>query len=116
MIDRRVRLVIDLFENEPATSFSIAGLSRLFHVSGSHLEHLFKRDTGMTIREFILRTRLNKAAGLLGTTDEHVRQICFAVGFSDVSNFNHAFKRTYGVSPREYRMRIMRTRFPRPED
>ena len=103
---------MELFENEPAKSISVTDLSLFLHVSTSHLQHLFKRDTGMTIREFVLEVRLNKAELLLRTTDERIRQICFAVGFHDVSNFNHAFKRKYGFSPREYRLRIVLALFP----
>jgi len=104
-MDTRVRLIIELLQNEPTRAFSVADLSARFHVSASHLQHLFKRDAHMSIREFILRTRLRTAARMLRTTEERIRQISFAAGFSDISNFNHAFRREFGVSPREYRLR-----------
>jgi AraC-like DNA-binding protein len=104
-MDPRVQLVVQLLEAEPARSFSVADLCDRFHMSPSHLQHLFKRDVHMSIREFLLHTRLRAAAVMIGTTRERIRQISFAVGFRDISNFNHAFKRQYGVNPREYRMR-----------
>lgn len=57
----------------------------------------------MTIREFVLRRRLDAAAQMLSATEERVSTISHRVGFNDVSNFNHAFKRHFGVSPRSYR-------------
>jgi AraC-like DNA-binding protein len=104
-MDPRVQLVVNLLESHPTRAFSLAELCDRFHVSPSHLQHLFKRDVHMSIREFILRTRLRAAAAMIGTTRERIRQISFAAGFRDISNFNHAFKRQFGVSPREYRMR-----------
>jgi transcriptional regulator GlxA family with amidase domain len=104
-MDPRVQLVVKLLEAELTHTFSVANLCDRLHVSPSHLQHLFKRDVHMSIREFILRTRLRAAAVMIGTTRERIRQISFASGFRDISNFNHAFKRQFGVSPREYRMR-----------
>ena len=43
------------------------------------------------------------AAELIASTDERISQIGYAVGFRDPSNFNHAFKKSFGVSPKQYR-------------
>lgn len=58
----------------------------------------------MSIRAFIRDRRLGQAAELLAGTDERIAQIAYSVGFRDASNFNHAFKRTFGVSPKAYRL------------
>ena len=104
-MDPRVELVVKLIESQPKHGFSVDELCNQLRVSPSHLQHLFKRDVHMSIREFILRTRLNAAAVMIGTSCERIRQISFAAGFSDISNFNHAFKRQFGVCPRKYRLR-----------
>lgn len=104
-MDARIQLVVQLLEAEPTRSFSVPDLCDRFHMSPSHLQHLFKRDVHMSIREFIQHLRLRAAAVMIGTTRERIRQISFAAGFRDISNFNHAFKRQFGVNPREYRMR-----------
>ena len=74
-------------------------------LSASGLEHLFKRHALMSIRDYVLSLRLMRAAYLLARTDERISQICYAVGFRDASNFNHVFKRSFGMSPKEYRQR-----------
>ncbi len=104
-MDLRVEAVIALLEKEPGQPYSVTELSDRVHVSASHLQHLFKRDVHMSIREFILCVRLRAAAVMIGTTRERIRQISFAAGFRDIPNFNHAFKRMFGISPREYRSR-----------
>lgn len=111
-MDPRIQMVVRLVEEEPARDFSVAELCDRLHVSPSHLQHLFKRDVKMSLREFIMHTRLRTAAAMIGTTRERIRQISFATGFRDISNFNHAFKRQYGVSPREYRLRNLLAKGP----
>jgi transcriptional regulator GlxA family with amidase domain len=104
-MDPRIELVITLVETEPARELSVGELCDRLNVSPSHLQHLFKRDVHMSLRQFILHVRLRAAARMIDTTRERIRQISFAAGFRDISNVNHAFKRQYGVSPRAYRLR-----------
>jgi AraC-like DNA-binding protein len=59
----------------------------------------------MTVREFLRERRLAAAAALLAKTEERISIISRKVGFADVSNFNHAFRRRFGMSPRQYRER-----------
>jgi transcriptional regulator GlxA family with amidase domain len=75
-------------------------------LSASRLEHLFKAHAMMSIRQYVLSLRLIRAAELIADTDERISQICYAVGFHDPSNFNHLFKRSFGVSPKEYRRKV----------
>lgn len=71
----------------------------------SRLEHLFKVEEKVSIRAFVQERRLVEAAAILAATEERVSVISYQVGFRDVSNFNHAFKKRFGVTPREYRER-----------
>lgn len=72
-------------------------------LSASRLEHLFKEHVNLSIRAYVHERRLRRAAELIASTDERISQICYASGFSDPSNFNHAFKKSFGVTPKEYR-------------
>jgi len=69
----------------------------------SRLQHLFKAAMQRTIRDVVLARRLEEAAKLVVTTYERISEIAYFVGFRDVSNFNHAFRRRFGMSPRQYR-------------
>lgn len=103
--DARVALVIESIRRSCARPPSLADLSSLAGISVSRLQHLFKEEMRMSIREYVSEIRLTMAVEMVAGTKERIRQICFSVGFADVSNFNHAFKRRFGVSPREYRTR-----------
>jgi len=72
-------------------------------LSASRLAHLFREEVGRSIQSYILERRLMMAAMLIVQTHERISQIAYSVGFGDVSNFNHAFKRRFEMSPRQYR-------------
>jgi AraC-like DNA-binding protein len=76
-----------------------AGLSR------AHFSREFRRAFGETPRAYLLTRRLERAAGLLRTTDRSVAEICFDVGLQSVGSFTSSFTRTYGLSPAAYRRR-----------
>ena len=82
---------------------SIEQLADDVGLSASRLAHLFRENAGMSIQSYIVERRLVMAALLIVQTHERISQIAYSVGFGDVSNFNHAFKRRFAMSPRQYR-------------
>lgn len=104
-MDERVRSTIRHLELEGLRAASMRELAMRAGVSASRLAHLFKKETGLSIRAWIVRRRLSRAAELMLTTDQRVSEILYAVGFTDFSNFDHSFKQVFSVSPREYRRR-----------
>lgn len=71
--------------------------------SPNYLGQVFKAETGMTINEYINKTRIKKAKELIKQTHLMVYEIADRVGFNDHHYFSSVFKRFVGVSPREYR-------------
>lgn len=63
----------------------------------------FKKETGFTPHEYLVRTRIDMAKYLLKNTKLTVKDICFDVGFSCESVFCSAFKKSCGVTPNSYR-------------
>jgi AraC-like DNA-binding protein len=104
-MDIRVREVLDQVEAEWRKQLRTRDLAAAVNLGVSRLAHLVKQSTQMSIRDLIRLRRIEAAAHLLLTTHQRVSEICYAVGFSDLSNFNHTFRRELGVSPREYRER-----------
>ncbi|HSP17293.1 MAG TPA: helix-turn-helix transcriptional regulator [Thermoanaerobaculia bacterium] len=92
-----------MLEGEWQRPVDVARLAGAVHMSTSHLQHLFKQYVRMSIRTFIFEKRLANAAQQIRATDERISSIGLAVGFPDPSNFNHAFKLRFGLSPRDYR-------------
>ena len=108
MTDRRIALVVALIQQRWHAPLRISELARHVGLGVSRLEHLFRQHARVSIRAFIRDQRLNAAAKLLLSTEERVSVISYQVGFHDVANFNHAFKKCFGVSPSQYRLRDAR--------
>jgi len=102
-MDTRVRIVVQLLEQRWSSPLRVAELAGEVGLGPSRLEHLFKQEARMSIRDFIRERRLVAAAELLAGSVERVSVISFRVGFQHVANFNHAFKKRFGLSPGAYR-------------
>lgn len=68
-----------------------------------YLGQLFKKETGLSLNDYINKVRINKAKKLLKETGAMVYEIADQVGFSDSQYFSTVFKKIVGVSPKEYR-------------
>lgn len=91
------------FEANYAAEHSLADLAAEYHLSPSHLSHIFKRITGYAPMEYLTACRLSAAKSLLTTTNTPVKEIVFRCGFSDESNFCRMFKARTGLTPRAFR-------------
>lgn len=91
------------FLNEYHSSITVSDLCKYFGRSKSHISHMFKSRSGMSISEYCNNLKLQDAKKLLLSTDFSVTQIAFDVGFNDVSYFIHLFKKKFGISPLKYR-------------
>ena len=78
-------------------------IAALFHYNPRYLGRLFKRETGLGLREFINRQRIEVAKERLRTTAHSVIEIAGEVGFENVTYFNRVFKQAEGRTPTQYR-------------
>jgi len=74
-----------------------------FSCSRSYLSHQFKKNCGLSIREYINRLRVDDAKSLLIHSKLNVTEISIVVGFNDSNYFSLIFKKITGVSPAQYR-------------
>jgi AraC family transcriptional regulator len=96
------RIEADAHENGP---LALADLAREAATSPYHFLRIFRQLVGMTPHQYVLRTRLHRAAVRLRRSDETISAIAFDAGFSDLSTFNRRFRRLMGASPGAYRAR-----------
>lgn len=82
---------------------ALSSLAELFHLNENYLSGLFKQHTGTPFSEYVTRLRLEKAASLLKENELKLTDIATLVGYSSSSYFSTAFKKHYGISPKEYR-------------
>ena len=72
----------------------------------------FKREHGLTFREFLVRYRIDKARESLKNPRIRVLDSAFVAGFKDPSYFARLFKRYVGVPPSQYRLDLLEGHAP----
>ncbi len=72
-------------------------------LSVSRIEHIFKETTGMSIKQYHIKLRMNKARYLLKRTDLSISKIAETIGYTDSLYFSKLFKKHVGCSPKKYR-------------
>jgi AraC family transcriptional regulator len=89
-------LWIDAHSHEPIDLEGAAGEAGL---SPFHFLRVFSKVLGVTPHQYLVRSRLRRAARLLADDDRSITDVALAVGFADLSNFVRTFRRAAGVSP-----------------
>lgn len=96
------KAVIYIYENYNK-NITLGDIASNLHVNSSYLSRLFSVNTGTTIVDTINTIRINKAKGLLTTTNMKIYEIALAVGIEETTYFSYVFKKYVGHSPKEYK-------------
>lgn len=98
---RRIRSYIDAMYMK---KISIEGLAEQLHLNRRYMTRLFHAETGMSVREYLLRTRMREATECLraGLSVGETAERC---GYEDMFLFSKLFRKTYGVSPSGWKNR-----------
>ncbi len=99
----RVGTVIGALENDFSKDWRLDDLLKIAHMSNSNLMRIFRKATGQTPIEYLVRLRIQKAMELLRNTDLTITEIAMEVGFNDSNYFSRQFRRVVGTTPREFR-------------
>jgi AraC-like DNA-binding protein len=97
------RRVLEMLES--GVAYNIGDLAARLHLSPSHLQRIFKRESGVLLGEWLITQRLQEAAYLLANSYLSVKEIAGAAGYEHVSSFIRAFERRYVLTPTRYRER-----------
>ena len=97
---KEIILHVDL---DLTADLSLKKLAELLNLNPSYLSALFRRETGLTLTEFVTKKRMEFAGTLLGTTKLQVQTVAQQCGIMDVNYFAKAFKKHTGYTPTEYR-------------
>ena len=92
--------VLSYIERNLDADLSLDALAREFYVSKFHIAHLFKNQLGISVHQFITKKRLDACRTAI-RGGESVTRAYRMFGFGDYSCFYRAFKKEYGISPRE---------------
>jgi two-component system, response regulator YesN len=82
---------------------SLHAIAEEVHMHPTHVSKLFKRETGETISDYLLRLRMEKAVRLLKDSRYKVYEIAARLGYKNPTYFIKVFKERYGVTPQDFR-------------
>lgn len=97
----------ELMSSQMDKGLSIAQVASECSLSRSHFSRAFKKNTGLSPRDWYLQMRLDKAKGLLGESDLTISQISLDCGFADQSHFTRVFTRVVGITPFNWRRSML---------
>lgn len=98
-----VQKAITLIDSDLTTDLSLRKQAELLNVNASYLSSLFKKETGVTLTEYVSKKRIDHAAFLLTSTNMQIQAIAQQCGIFDVNYFTKTFKKIMGKTPKEYR-------------
>lgn len=93
---------IDNVNRFPENDFDIDFYAKLENLSRSRYNYLFKKETGLSPKQYLINSRIAKSEWYLKHSDLNISQIAENVGYPDALYFSRIFKKKNGVSPMNY--------------
>lgn len=99
----RIQEVVNFLGLHFDQDLSLGSVAERHGMSASYLSRLFKQATGRGFCDYLTDLRIARACELLSGSDLSITDICFDIGFKNISNFNRRFVALKQVTPTEYR-------------
>lgn len=103
VISLHVRKCIDYIYDNLHKNLSIKDIAELFNLNPSYLSKLFLKETGTTIKDFVINAKIQTAKNMLKYSEFSYLDISLALGFSSQSAFISVFKKVTGITPKRYK-------------
>jgi AraC-like DNA-binding protein len=102
-LSKTMNLILQHIGRNFTRDLSETDLARLSRQSASTFSRSFRKHTGMTFVQYVNALRIGLACQHLGQAELTITDICYAVGFNNVSNFNRQFLAAKGMPPSKFR-------------
>jgi AraC family transcriptional regulator len=104
----RLRRVTELVHAEIEEELSLNKMAETAGLSTAHFSQMFRKSTGESPHQFVLRQRVERAKEMLRGADARVLDVAVACGFKTQQHFARVFRQICGASPTEYRFEVLR--------
>lgn len=88
------------------TGISRKEIARELNLNPDYVNRIFKKETGMTVKEYAIKKRMKQAEHLLKHSDLPVSGIASEVGYDNFSHFIRMFRKETGYTPKQYKKRF----------
>jgi len=103
----RLRRIKELVDAKMEDDLSLGEMAQSVDLSTAHFARMFRKSTGETPHQFVLRQRLERAKAMLRTPGARVLDVAVACGFKTQQHFAQVFRDVSGVSPTAYRQDLL---------
>jgi AraC family transcriptional regulator len=103
----RLRKIKELVHAKMEDDLSLDEMAQSVGLSTAHFARMFRKSTGQTPHQFVLRQKLERAKSILRDPDARVLDVAVSCGFKTQQHFAQAFREALGVSPTEYRQDLI---------
>ena len=93
----------NIIDNNLTNLPTVNELTKLVNINTSKLSQGFRMIFGVPVYTYGINQRLEYAAYLLDTTNKNIGEIATLLGYTNMSHFSYAFKKQFGLLPKEYR-------------
>lgn len=98
-----LRRLAEYIQANLAQNLTLEEMAKVVNLSTSHMNRLFKQSQGISLYQYVIRCRIERAKQLLSQPQLTIAEIATQVGFADQSHLTHHFKRHLGVTPKTFR-------------
>lgn len=98
-----VKTAVNLLMSAYGTQIRVADVAKTIGISRNYLDGIFKKEIGVSPKEFLMNFRMEKATALLALTENPIGVIAAEVGYSDPMTFSKVFRSRFHMSPTQFR-------------
>ncbi len=95
--------MLDYIKLNRASNLRVSDIALHFGYNEKYLSHLFRQLSGVPLKQFILKSKMDEASYLLTDTNLSIGEIAVKLGYTDAHNFARTYKKCTGLSPSAYR-------------
>ena len=103
--ERSIRYAVEYLREHASQKLDVAALAKMSGYSYDRFRHLFEQFTGLSVRQYVQKLRLESACRLLAQSERSVTDIAYHCGYADGAQFSRLFKTVMGESPSSFRLK-----------
>jgi len=104
-VESYVKQALKIIHNQYDTPLRVGDIAQKLNLNRSYFYKIFKEYTGYSIKDYILKIKMEKSADLLLNPEFSIFEVSNSVGFSDSLAFSKSFKKYFKLSPSDYRLK-----------